>query len=64
MTERSWANLFFIVLLVVSLLVLASQDEHPQVPQCAEDAVLIGAGDFNDGRWERYECGPAVDDFD
>ena len=34
-----------------------------QVPQCVEDAVLIGKGDFENGRWTGYECGPAVDDY-
>ena len=32
-------------------------------PRCQEDAVLVGVGDFNRGRWTSYECGPAVDDF-
>ena len=36
---------------------------HRVVPACQEDAVLIGAGDFDGGRWDWYECGPAVDDF-
>ena len=34
------------------------------IPKCPEDAVLIGTGNFEDGRWDRYTCGPAVDDFD
>lgn len=33
------------------------------IPRCAEDAVLIGAGAFVNGRWSRYRCGPAVDDY-
>jgi hypothetical protein len=33
------------------------------IPVCEEDAVLVGAGDFIDGTWSRYECGPAVDDL-
>ena len=34
------------------------------VPQCPEDAVLVGSGDFNAGRYSAYECGPALDDFE
>ena len=33
------------------------------VPQCAEDATIIGVGSFDNGRWSKYECGPAVDDL-
>jgi hypothetical protein len=33
------------------------------VEQCPEDAVLVGQGEFENGRWDRYVCGPAVDDF-
>ena len=32
-------------------------------PRCQEDAVIIGQGDFDDGRWEYYTCGPALDDY-
>ncbi len=34
-----------------------------KIPACAEDAVLIGAGRFESGRWSSYVCGPAADDF-
>ena len=34
-----------------------------RVPQCQEDVVLIGQGDFEHGRWTQYTCGPAVDDY-
>ena len=33
------------------------------VPACPEDAVLLGVGDFEAGRWTGYVCGPAVDDY-
>ncbi len=32
-------------------------------PHCQEDEVLVGVGDFSDGRWAEYICGPALDDF-
>jgi hypothetical protein len=31
---------------------------------CEEDAVLVGVGEFEDGRFEQYACGPALDDFE
>lgn len=34
-----------------------------EVPACAEDVVLVGQGDFVDGYWSEYVCGPAVDDY-
>ncbi len=33
------------------------------MPRCAEDQSIIGAGEFEAGRWTRYECGPSVDDY-
>ncbi len=39
-------------------------DWTPPIPQCAEDVVLVGGGDFDDGRWQWYECGPALDSYD
>jgi hypothetical protein len=35
----------------------------PQIPACMEDAVVIGFGDFDHGRWSEYTCGPALDDY-
>ena len=33
------------------------------IPPCAEDVVLIGTGDFVNGRWSSYQCGTALDDW-
>lgn len=33
------------------------------LPTCPEDAVLIGHGQFDNGRWDSYHCGPSVDDY-
>lgn len=33
------------------------------LPDCPEDAVLIGHGQFENGRWDTYGCGPARDDY-
>lgn len=32
------------------------------MPRCEEDAVIVGNGEFADGYWSRYECGPSLDD--
>ena len=56
----------FIALLVTLLLTFAITIIGPtinQMPQCQEDVVLIGQGDFENGRWDYYVCGPAVDDY-
>ena len=39
-------------------------EAHAIPTYCAEDNVLIGKGDFNGERYEWYDCGPALDDFD
>jgi hypothetical protein len=33
------------------------------VPSCEEDAVIVGTGDFEHGRWTSYVCGPSADHF-
>jgi hypothetical protein len=33
------------------------------VPRCSEDAVIVGAGKFEGGRWSEYVCGPATDEY-
>ena len=30
---------------------------------CPEDSVLVGEGQYSEGRWTRYVCGPARDDY-
>lgn len=47
-------------LLVFGLATRTSADLR-SLPRCEEDAVLIGIGAFQDGRWSAYRCGPAVD---
>ena len=50
------------VLLAVLLVVMA-WDGSAVYPQCQEDNVLVGRGDFSSGRWESYVCGPTEDDL-
>ncbi len=33
------------------------------IPRCAEDVVVLGVGQFDNGLWTHYVCGPALDDF-
>lgn len=42
---------------------IADDLPNVEIPRCPEDAVLVGAGEFDEGHWSRYTCGPAVDDF-
>lgn len=37
--------------------------EH-RIPSCPEDATLTGKGEFENGVWFYYQCGPSVDDYD
>ncbi len=36
---------------------------QPPLPHCPEDAVIVGTGQFHNGTWTAYRCGPARDDF-
>lgn len=50
-------------IIAAALLVVAAIVSEPSLPSCPEDAVLIGSGSFEHGRWSAYGCGPAVDDY-
>ena len=66
-----WKNLF-IALLVLLLLIAWGEvrdvryykwvADH-RIPECVEDAVLVGTGDYDGGVWEYYRCGPSFDDY-
>ena len=47
---------------IAGLLVMMVISFH-RIPACQEDAVLLGTGSFERGRWTSYVCGPAVDDY-
>lgn len=38
-------------------------NDQPAVPRCVEDAVIVGFGEFENGYWEYYQCGPSRDDY-
>lgn len=50
-----------VIVLCLALALIASTP--PALPACEEDQVLVGAGDFEMGKWTAYECGPSLDDF-
>ena len=66
-SKRNVALAVIVTLLALSLmlnLILGSTlVEIPLVSRCQEDVTLIGQGDFVDGQWSYYVCGPALDDF-
>jgi hypothetical protein len=33
------------------------------IPKCPEDELLVGTGNFINGHWDAYICGPARDDY-
>lgn len=52
--------------LIVALAITAAIDDvvvqGPLIADCPEDSLLRGTGQFEDGQWTSYVCGPAVDD--
>lgn len=58
-------SIFIIAIAIFALAITAALYlEHLMtLPQCQEDVVLVGIGDFEHGRWTSYECGPTVDDY-
>ena len=58
---QSWAPVF--IVLLAGRLVVMAWDVAAVYPQCQEDNVLVGRGDFSSGRWESYVCGPTEDDL-
>ncbi len=52
-----------VAFMILALSVALYLDHIVTFPQCQEDVVLVGIGDFEDGRWDSYICGPAVDDY-
>ena len=43
---------------------LTSWLTQPRIPNCPEDAYIVGRGQYEHGFYEVYECGPAMDDVD
>ena len=49
--------------LILAAVLTGTAGRHEPIPACEEDAVLVGIGQYHDGRWDAYQCGPAVDDI-
>ena len=68
MSDRIQAALSAAVLVIALILIGtagSSADSAARiVPQCQEDEVIVGEGDFTAGRWSGYRCGPALDDLE
>lgn len=64
-TELKFGVLIVIFILGLSIIIgtAALISESMAMPRCSEDAIIIGGGDFVDGRWTYYSCGPARDDY-
>ena len=57
MTRRIWVIVALTAGIVLGI--WGDRAAHPlagRIPSCAEDEVVIGAGDFADGRWDLYLC--------
>lgn len=70
--EEDWREdrkqlVFTIVIMTVAFFAMMFMalhyDYRHRIPECPEDSLLVGIGDFEAGRWEAYECGPARDDY-
>ncbi len=61
--ELAIATLFSVIVTLFVFGAFTLIDNLVSVPQCHEDVVLVGVGDFENGRWDSYICGPAVDDY-
>lgn len=48
--------------LIIAGLVSILDTTDRTVPVCAEDAYIVGTGQYEAGRWTAYECGGSVDD--
>ena len=64
MNNPVWLERIAMLLALTALLLLSwLYVTVPRLADCEEDQVLIGAGDFDGHHWDRYLCGPALDDF-
>lgn len=52
----------FVSAIIYAITILVVYQNGTDIPDCREDEVIHGVGDFDDGRWELYKCIP-VDDL-
>lgn len=58
---RDIAGLAFVTLVFLAILVALTAVQPRTIPQCEEDEVVVGFGDFEHGYWDAYECVPMDD---
>lgn len=61
MTRRFWVALALAGGLTLGI--WTDRALNPLPPVCPEDEVLIGVGNYSEGRWDLYACGPARDSY-
>lgn len=59
-----WWFGFWITLIIIIFTVGYIYYDLNSMPKCAEDVVIVGGGDYINGRWDYYSCGPARGDLD
>ena len=64
MSKLEWGFVVLVVSFVIVVVVaVILAPVPPRMPQCPEDAVIVGNGEFDKGLWDWYSCGPALDDY-
>ena len=63
MKDGDFALMICVILVFILGLIAFDLTPVRMTPSCWEDSVLVGVGDFENGRWEEYRCGPSLDDF-
>lgn len=63
MSFIEYAALIAFVVFVFFWGYLTHNANTPDIPRCPEDAVIVGYGEFENGWYKYYACGPAVDDY-
>lgn len=63
MKETMFVSILLAIVIAIGIVGCTPIFGMQYIPKCAEDAVLIGMGDFDNSRYTRYVCGPAMDDF-
>ena len=43
----------------IGAVAVSLDNDQPTIPQCAEDDIIVGTGDYQDGEWEGYDCSHA-----
>ena len=55
------ATLLVLILIILAFVVAIPLLAVDTMPYCSEDEAIMGIGEFENGRWSAYVCGPALD---